>query len=128
MRKRDSEYHTGRLNISCSPSTKDAIAADATMHGQSISQFILSLYEESTQVGSSSHLARMGLELVGLKKRLIDVDMHLRKSLARSHGAVDANVRSNLEQLKKLEDEIDVVLRETIGAVKMLKEKEDSLS
>lgn len=127
MRKRDSEYHTGRLNISCSPSIKDAIAADATKRGQSISQFMLSLYEESSQVGSSSHLARMGLEMVGLKKRLIDIDMRLRKLLMRSRGVVDPAVRDDLMRLKELEDEIDVVLHETIGAVKMLKEQEGSL-
>lgn len=127
MRKRDSEYHTGRLNISCPPSTKDAIAADATKRGQSISQFMLSLYEESTQVGTSSHLARMGLELVGMKKRLIDVDAHLRKLLARNRGVADPAVRDDLMRLKQLEVEIDGALRETIGAVKMLKEKEGSL-
>ena len=86
MRKRDAEYHTGRLNISCPPSTKDAIAADATAHGQSISQFMLGMYKASTEAGSSAHLARMGLDLVGLKKRLIDVDTRLRRSLNRAQG------------------------------------------
>lgn len=127
MRKRDSEYHTGRLNISCPPSTKDAIAADATKRGQSISQFMLSLYEESSQVGTSSHLARMGLEIVGLKKRLIDIDGHLRKLLVRSHGVVDPAVREDLMRLKQLEVEIDETLRETIAAVKELKRQEEEL-
>lgn len=127
MRKRDSEYHTGRLNISCSPSVKDAIAADATKRGQSISQFMLSLYEESAQAGTSSHLARMGLEIVGLKKRLIDIDMHLRKLLMRSRGVVDPAMREDLVRLKQLEDEIDEVLRETIATVKVLKEREGAI-
>ncbi|MEI3377421.1 MAG: hypothetical protein V8R08_06300 [Coriobacteriales bacterium] len=127
MRKRDSEYHTGRLNISCPPSTKDAIAADATAHGQSISQFILELYATSTQAGSSAHLARMGLDLVGLKKRLIDIDTRLRRSLNRGRGMVDPAVRDDLVRLKQIEDEIDMTLRETIDAVKVLKRREAGL-
>lgn len=129
MRKRkcDSEYHTGRLNISCPPSTKDAIAADATAHGLSISQFILKLYGTSKQVGSSAHLARMGLDLVGLKKRLMDVDTRLRRSLNRSNGMVDPAVHDDLARLKQLEDEIDVTLRETIAAVKVIKKREEGL-
>lgn len=126
-RKRDSEYHTGRLNISCPPSTKDAIAADATAHGLSISQFILKLYGTSKQVGSSAHLARMGLDLVGLKKRLMDVDTRLRRSLNRSNGMVDPVVHDDLARLKQLEDEIDVTLRETIAAVKVIKKREEGL-
>ncbi len=126
-RKRDSEYHTGRLNISCPPSTKDAIATDATAHGLSISQFILELYGTSKQVGSSAHLARMGLDLVGLKKRLMDVDTRLRRSLNRSHGMVDPAVHDDLARLKQLEDEIDVTLRETIAAVKVIKKREEGL-
>lgn len=126
-RKRDSEYHTGRLNISCPPSTKDAIAADATAHGLSISQFILKLYGTSKQVGSSAHLARMGLDLVGLKKRLMDVDTRLRRSLNRSNGMVDPAVHDDLARLKQLEDEIDVTLRETIAAVKVIKKREEGL-
>ena len=39
-KKKESEYHTGRLNISCPPSVKDRIAEDATEQGLSISQFI----------------------------------------------------------------------------------------
>ncbi len=127
MRKRDSEYHTGRLNISCPPSTKDAIAADATAHGQSISQFILKLYATSTEAGSSAHLARMGLDLVGLKKRLLDIDTRLRRLLSRSHGMVDPVVRDNLTRLKQLEDEVDATLRETIDAVKILKKREKGI-
>lgn len=99
MRKRDAEYHTGRLNISCPPSTKDAIAADATAHGQSISQFMLGMYKASTEAGSSAHLARMGLDLVGLKKRLIDVDTRLRRSLNRAQGPLDPAVQENLARL-----------------------------
>lgn len=127
MRKRDSEYHTGRLNISCPPSTKDAIAADATAHGQSISQFILELYATSAQAGSSAHLARMGLDLVGLKKRLIDIDTRLRRSLNRGRGTVDPAVRDDLARLRQVEDEIDETLRETIAAMKVLKSREGDL-
>lgn len=126
-RKQDSEYHTGRLNISCPPSTKDAIATDATAYGLSISQFILKLYDTSKQAGSSAHLARMGLDLVGLKKRLMDVDTRLRRSLNRSHGTVDPAVHDDLTRLKQLEDEIDVTLRETIAAVKIIKRSEEGL-
>lgn len=120
--KKDSEYHTGRLNISCPPSVKDAIAGDATARGLSISQFMLQLYEKSGEAGSSEHLARMGLDMVGIKKRLVDIDTHLRRSLQRSQGTVDKQVIENLQRLKDLENEIDVVLRETVTAVKQLKE------
>lgn len=122
-KKKDSEYHTGRLNISCSPSVKDSIAADATARGLSISQFLMQLYEESTQVGSSEHLARMGLNMVGIKKRLVDIDSHLRRSLSRSQGTVDPQVAKDLAQLKAVEKEIDEVLGETVMAVKRLKEQ-----
>ena len=121
MRKKDSEYHTGRLNISCPPSVKDAIAADATAHGQSISQFILELYDKSTQAGTVEHLAHVGLDLVGLKKRLVDIDVHLRRSLARSKQTVDNAVLDDLAQLKRVEDEVDQALKETVAAVKLLK-------
>lgn len=124
MRKRGSEYHTGRLNILCPPSTKDAIASDATAHGQSISQFILGLYEKSSQAGTSEHLARMGLDLVGIKKRLIDIDARLRRSLNRGRSMADPSVRDDLERLRALEDAIDATLRETITTVKLLKEQE----
>ena len=117
MRKRDAEYHTGRLNISCPPSTKDAIAADATAHGQSISQFMLGMYKASTEAGSSAHLARMGLDLVGLKKRL-----------NRAQGPLDPAVQENLARLRRLEDEIDITLRETIAAVKVIKRREEETS
>lgn len=120
-KKKDSEYHTGRLNISCPPSVKDAIAQDATAQGVSISQFMLQLYEKSRQAGSSEHLARMGLDMVGLKKRLVDVDTRLRRSLARSQGTVDARVIEDLKRLKEVEEEIDVTLRQTVEAVKQLK-------
>ena len=43
-RKKEGEYHTGRLNISCSPAQKDAIAASATEQGKSISSYLLDLY------------------------------------------------------------------------------------
>ena len=121
MPKRDAEYHTGRLNISCPPSVKDAIASDATAHGQSISQFLLDLYKKSGQAGSSEHLARIGLDLVGLKKRLVDIDVHLRRSLTRSQGTVDRAVLEDLAHLKDTEEEIDTALKETIAAVKLLK-------
>lgn len=121
MRKKDSEYHTGRLNISCPPSVKDAIAADATAHGQSISQFILELYDKSTQAGTTEHLAHVGLDLVGLKKRLVDIDVHLRRSLARSKQTFDAAVLDDLARLKRIEDEVDQALKETVTAVKLLK-------
>ena len=113
MRKRDAEYHTGRLNISCPPSTKDAIAADATAHGQSISQFMLGMYKASTEAGSSAHLARMGL------------DTRLRRSLNRAQGPLDPAVQENLACLRRLEDEIDITLRETIAAVKVIKRREE---
>lgn len=120
-KKKDSEYHTGRLNISCPPSVKDKIAEDATARGLSISQFILQLYEKSEQAGSSEHLARMGLDMVGLKKRLVDVDTRLRRSLARGQGTVDRHVIEDLARLKEVEDEIDVTLRQTVETVKALK-------
>ena len=120
-KKKDSEYHTGRLNISCPPSMKDAIAQDATAQGVSISQFMLQLYEKSRQAGSSEHLARMGLDMVGLKKRLVDIDTHLRRSLSRSQGTVDSAVLDDLARLKALETELDETLRETVDAVKRLK-------
>ena len=120
-KKKESEYHTGRLNISCPPSVKDRIAEDATEQGLSISQFILQLYDKSTQAGSSEHLARMGLDMVGLKKRLVDIDTHLRRSLSRSQGTVDSAVLDNLARLKALETELDETLRETVDAVKRLK-------
>lgn len=120
--KKDSEYHTGRLNISCPPSVKDRIAEDATSRGLSISQFILELYEKSGQAGSSEHLARVGLDMVGLKKRLVDIDAHLRKSLVKSQGTLDKQVAEDLKSIEALEREIDVALRETVSAVKQLKE------
>lgn len=120
-KKKESEYHTGRLNISCPPSVKDRIAEDATEQGLSISQFILQLYDKSTQAGSSEHLARIGLDMVGLKKRLVDIDTHLRRSLSRSQGTVDSAVLDDLARLKALETELDETLRETVDAVKRLK-------
>ena len=75
----------------------------------------------------SQKLARMGLDLVGLKKRLMDVDTRLRRSLNRSHGTVDPAVHDDLTRLKQLEDEIDVTLRETIAAVKIIKRSEEGL-
>lgn len=120
-KKKESEYHTGRLNISCPPSVKDRIAEDATEQGLSISQFILQLYDKSTQAGSSEHLARMGLDMVGLKKRLVDIDTQLRRSLSRSQGTVDSAVLDDLARLKALETELDETLRETVDAVKRLK-------
>lgn len=120
-KKKESEYHTGRLNISCPPSVKDRIAEDATAQGLSISQFILQLYDKSTQAGSSEHLARMGLDMVGLKKRLVDIDTHLHRSLRRSQGTVDSAVLDDLARLKALEAELDETLRETVDAVKRLK-------
>lgn len=120
-KKKESEYHTGRLNISCPPSVKDRIAEDATAQGLSISQFILQLYDKSTQAGSSEHLARMGLDMVGLKKRLVDLDTHLRRSLRRSQGTVDSAVLDDLARLKALEAELDETLRETVDVVKRLK-------
>ena len=120
-KKKDSEYHTGRLNISCPPSIKDSIARDATERGLSISQFILQLYEKSTQAGSSEHLARMGLDMVGLKKRLVDIDTRLRRSLSRSQGTVDAHVVEDLTRLRELEAQIDTTLRQTVETVRQLK-------
>lgn len=122
-RKKDSEYHTGRLNISCPPSVKDRIAADATAQGQSISQYLMKLYEKSHEAGSSEHLARMGLEMLGLKKRMVDLEAHVRRSISRSQGTIDANVAADFAKLRELEDEIDVALKETIEAVKLLKDQ-----
>lgn len=121
--KKDGEYHTGRLNISCPPSVKDRIAEDATARGLSISQFMLELYEKSGEAGSSEHLARMGLDMVGLKRRLVDIDAHLRKSLAKSQGTIDRQVMEDLQGIEALEKEIDIALRETVSAVKQLKEE-----
>lgn len=120
-RKKDSEYHTGRLNISCPPSTKDRIAEDATARGQSISEFMLDLYEKSGQAGTSEHVARMGLDLVGIKKRLVDIEGDLRRSLARSQGTVDPKVTDDLVRLRELEGNIDEALKETVSTVKQLK-------
>ena len=124
-KKKESEYHTGRLNISCPPSVKDAIATDATAHGQSISQFILELHEKSTQAGTAEHLAHLGLDVVGIKKRLVDIDTRLRKSLARSQGTLDAGVAEDLRQLRELECDCDVILKETLDAVRLLKAREE---
>lgn len=120
-KKKDSEYHTGRLNISCPPSLKDRIAADATAQGLSISQFMLQLYEQGSKAGTSEHLARVGLDLVGLKKRMVDIDAQLRRSLMRSQGTMDPRVADDLARLRALESEVDEALRETVSAVKDLK-------
>lgn len=122
-RKKEGEYHTGRLNISCNPALKDEIAASATEQGKSISSYLLDMYKASREVGSSEHLARMGLEIVGLKKRLVDVEVHLRRHLARSQGTVDINVADDLRNLRELEGQIDLVLKDTVDAVKSLKAK-----
>lgn len=116
-----SEYHTGRLNISCPPSVKDAIAADATERDLSISQFIVELYEQSMRAGTSEHLARVGLDVLSVKKRLVDAETRLRRSLARSQGTVDAEVASDLGRLREIEGEIDLTLRELMQEVKALK-------
>ena len=120
-KKKPDEYHTGRLNISCSPSVKDRIATTATQRGLSISQYILELEEKSEVAGTSEHLARVGLDLVGLKKRLTDIETSLRRSLARSQGTVDAHVEDDLARLREVEAEIDEAMRETVAAVKLLK-------
>ena len=120
-KKKPDEYHTGRLNISCPPSAKDRIATAATQRGLSISQYILELQEKSEEAGSSEHLARIGLDLVGLKKRLVDVETSLRRSLSRSQGTVDPAVEGELARLRELETDIDAALRETVTAVKDLK-------
>ena len=79
-RKKEGEYHTGRLNISCSPAQKDAIAASATEQGKSISSYLLDLYEASRTAGSSESLARMGLEVVGTLRELEgQIDVTLRE-------------------------------------------------
>lgn len=122
-RKKEGEYHTGRLNISCNPAQKDAIAASATEQGKSISSYLLDLYEESRRAGSSESLARIGLEVVGLKKRLVDVETQLRRHLARSQGAVDMTVADDLRTLRELEGQIDLTLRELVDTVKALKAK-----
>ena len=126
-RKAESEYHTGRLNISCSPAKKDAIAADATERGQSISQYLLDLYDKSKQAGTSEYIARMGLDLVGMKKQLTAIETALRRSIRRSGGGVDPAMRADLDRLAILEGNIDVTLRETISAMKLLKENEGKL-
>ena len=89
---------------------------------------MLGMYKASTEAGSSAHLARMGLDLVGLKKRLIDVDTRLRRSLNRAQGPLDPAVQENLARLRRLEDEIDITLRETIAAVKVIKRREEETS
>lgn len=120
-RKKEGEYHTGRLNISCSPALKDQIAASATEQGKSISSFLLDLYTASQVAGTSESLARTGLEMVGLKKRLVDVETQLRRHLGRSQGTVDMAVADDLRNLRELEGEIDLALKETVEAVKLLK-------
>lgn len=120
-RKKEGEYHTGRLNISCSPALKDDIAASATEQGKSISSYLLDLYKASKTAGSSESLARMGLEMVGLKKRLVDLEVHLRRHLSRSQGTVDVAVADDLRTLRELEGEIDLALKETVAVVKALK-------
>lgn len=122
-RKKEGEYHTGRLNISCNPAQKDAIAASATEQGKSISSYLLDLYEESQKAGTSESLARMGLEVVGLKKRLVDVETQLRRHLARSQSTVDVAVADDLRNLRELEGQIDVTLHEIVDTVKALKAK-----
>lgn len=120
-RKKEGEYHTGRLNISCNPTLKDEIAASATEQGKSISSYLLDMYTASKEAGNSEHLARVGLEMVGLKKRLVDVEVHLRRHMARSQGTVDVNVADDLRNLRELEGEIDLALKETVETVKALK-------
>lgn len=117
----NSEYHTGRLNISCPPSVKDRIAVDATERDLSISQFIIELYEQSTRAGTSEHLARVGLDVLSIKKHLVDTETHLRRSLARSQGAVDAEVAADLARLREVQGEIDLTLRAVMQEVKALK-------
>ena len=120
-RKKEGEYHTGRLNISCNPQVKDAIAASATEQGKSISSYLLDLYDASQKAGTSESLARLGLEMVGMKKRLVDVETHLRRHLGHSAGTVDAAVADDLRTLRELEGQIDLALKETVDAVKVLK-------
>ncbi len=120
-RKADSEYHTGRLNISCPPSKKDSIAADATAQGQSISQYMMSLYDKSHEAGGSEHLARMGLELVGIKKKMVDIDARLTRTLQRSGGTIDARTAEELARMRETNTQIDATLREILDAVKELK-------
>lgn len=102
-RKKEGEYHTGRLNISCSPAQKDAIAASATEQGKSISSYLLDLYEASRTAGSS--------------------ETQLRRHLARSQGTLDKMVADDLRTLRELEGQIDVTLREVVDAVKVMKAK-----
>ena len=68
-------------------------------------------------------LARMGLEVVGLKKRLVDVETQLRRHLARSQGTLDKTVADDLRTLRELEGQIDVTLREVVDTVKAMKAK-----
>ncbi len=121
-RKKSSEYHTGRLNISCPPSKKDAIAADATKHGLSISQYMMALFEKSHEAGSSEHLARMGLELVGMKKRLTDMDTRLMRSLQRAGGVPDETVVEEIKKIRALNLEIDGAVKEILVSVKELRQ------
>ena len=123
-RKKDGEYHTGRLNISCSPTMKDRIAVDATAAGKSISQYMLDLYDQSTKADTPEYVARMGLELVGLKKRLVDIDVQLRKGLSRSHGVVDPTVADTVLRLRELENELDIAVHDTVELVKKMKAEE----
>ena len=120
-RKKEGEYHTGRLNISCSPAMKDRIAEDATAAGKSISQYMLDLYDQSCKAGTSESVARVGLELIGLKKRLYEIDNGLRRNLSRSQGTVDTRVADSVLKLRALEDEIDEALHETLDVVKAMK-------
>lgn len=124
-RKKESEYHTGRLNISCPPSVKDAIAADATAQGLSISQYIVELYEKSKEAGTSEHLARMGLELLGIKKGVIELDTRIRRSVLKSGGLTDKRTADDLAALHDVRVRLDEVLKETVEAVKQLKEHEE---
>ena len=122
-RKKAGEYPTGRLNISCAPAMKDAIAEDATAAGKSISQYMLDLYDASTKVGTSEHTARIGLELIGIKKRLVDIETQMRRGLTRSQGAIDPTVAETVLKLRELEKELDDAVRETVEVVKSLKEQ-----
>lgn len=121
MRKKRDEYHTGRLNISCPPSTKDAIAADATALDQSISQYIIGLYEKSKVAGSSEHIARMGLELLGVKKGLVDIDTRLRRMAMRNPQLGDERLANEIVTLREQQKRIGEVLKETLDVVRELK-------
>ena len=125
-RKKEGEYHTGRLNISCSPTMKDRIAVDATAAGKSISQYMLDLYDQSVQADEASpeYMARMGLEMVGLKKRLVDIDNNLRRNLNRSKGVVDPVVADTVLQLREIENEIDGAVHDIVELVKKMKLEE----